>query len=115
MRFDEKLASKMKEKGIKNVKELSALCGIPYTTIRHWEGKSPDIIKFENIRVISKFFGVSVAYWVDDNDNSPFDVTAHERELITAYRASSDDTQKAVCSVLGVAKKNGTEACSEMA
>ena len=42
-------------------------------------------------------------------------LTLHEKELLTAYRKASSDTQTAVCNVLGVAKKNGTEACSEMA
>ena len=42
-------------------------------------------------------------------------LTLHEKELLMAYRKASSDTQTAVCSVLGIAKKNGTEACSEMA
>lgn len=41
-------------------------------------------------------------------------LTPHEKELVAAYRKASDDTQKAVCNVLGL-KKTGEEALSTMA
>lgn len=113
MKFDEKLVSKMEERGIRSIRELSERCGIPYTTMKHWEGKSPDVIQFGKIRILSAFFGVSLSYWVSEKEDV-FDITAIEKKLIVAYRASSNDTQKAVCNVLGV-KKTGMEDCSEMA
>jgi len=43
-----------------------------------------------------------------------FGLTSHEKELISAYRNSSSDTQAAVCNVLGV-KKTGKDALSTRA
>jgi transcriptional regulator with XRE-family HTH domain len=43
-----------------------------------------------------------------------FGLTSHEKELISAYRNASADTQAAVCNVLGV-KKTGKDALSTRA
>lgn len=44
----------------------------------------------------------------------PIIVTPHEKEILTAYRRASADTQTAVCNVLGV-KKTGKDALSTRA
>jgi len=44
----------------------------------------------------------------------PFTTTSHEKELLSAYRNASADTQAAVCNVLGV-KKTGKDALSTRA
>lgn len=44
----------------------------------------------------------------------PFVLTPHEKDILTAYRRASADTQTAVCNVLGV-KKTGKDALSTRA
>lgn len=70
-------------------------------------------IDYDNLERLVVALGVNPLDFFTKEES--FSLTAHEKELITAYRTSSEDTQKAVCSVLGIVKKNGTEACSEMA
>lgn len=66
MKFTEKIEALMREKGIKNNKELSELSGIPYTTIDGLfkKGGNP---KLHTLKALKKFFGCSLDYLADDS------------------------------------------------
>ena len=104
MDFNNKLDYLMKTNGISNRKILSNLCGIPYSTIKHWKERNPDDILFGNIRILSSFFKVPLNYWDDSDEDIHIVLTNHERSLLEAYRKS--EHKNAIDDFLGL-KKSG--------
>lgn len=108
MTFYEKLQKQWETKGIKNLKNFSEVSGIPYTTMIRWRDIAPDSIKFEHIRFLSKFFGVSWDYWASDSEDSVV-IVGEEKKLIERYRNASPDTKRAIDSILGLEKNSSEE------
>ena len=91
----------LNEKNI-NSKELSRLCGIPYTTIRGWfyEKKLPS---FTQITILSKFFNCSADYLLgleDDFGVKSYDsptvsvLTEQEKELLDLFKQLPPERKK---------------------
>ena len=104
----EKIDRLKEEKHINNSR-LSAMTGIPYTTIDSFYKKGYENMKLPTFIKLCDFFGVtmeSMAY--DDKDieyvpAAPASSEGHiESRLIGAYRNASPDTKTAVCNVLGI-------------
>ena len=105
MDFNNKLDNLMKTNGISNRKVLADLCGIPYSTVKHWKERNPDDILFGNIRRLSAFFKVSLNYWDDEEDEQNIVLSSHERNMVEAYRMS--EHKNAIDELLKVKKSSG--------
>lgn len=68
MKLTDKLDILMEEKDIKNIRELSQLSGIPYMTIRNFWVKGADNVKLSTLLKLKRFFGVTLDYLVDDDE-----------------------------------------------
>lgn len=69
MRLTDKLDQLMIEKKI-NRMELSKQSGIPYTTIVNFYEKGTDNVKLSTLKKLAKYFGVSLDYLADDDEES---------------------------------------------
>ncbi len=77
MSFTDKLDALMAEKGI-NKSVLSKESCIPYTTIAGFYTKGTDNVKLSTLRKLSSYFGCSIDYLADDdNDAEPTTLAAH--------------------------------------
>ena len=91
-------------------KELSAKLGTAQTTVSGWENeaKKPGI---ETVIQIADIFGVTLDYLLGRTDN-PFSVVKNnnestevppfEKKILERFNQVSQDTQIAVCNVLGL-------------
>jgi len=77
MSFIDKLDALMAEKGI-NKSILSRESGIPYTTIAGFYTKGTDNVKLSTLRKLSSYFGCTIDYLADDeNENEILTAAAH--------------------------------------
>lgn len=67
MKLTDKLDLLMSEKGI-NRRELSKDAQIPYMTIINFYEKGTDNMKLSTLKRLSKYFGVTLDYIVDDDE-----------------------------------------------
>lgn len=72
--------------------------------------------RMDKVDALAVYLGVKRSDLIEERDAAPASpepvaLSAHEGEIITAYRNASDDTQLAVCAVLGV--KRGSEQRTE--
>lgn len=65
--FLSKLEFLMKRKKINNLKELSQLSGVPYTTLRGFYDKGTKGIRTNTLKKLTDFFGCTIDYLVNDN------------------------------------------------
>lgn len=73
MNFNDKIDKYMNEKGIKDLKKLANLSGIPYTTLRDfYNKKSADNSRLSTIRKLSELMNCSLDYLAFE-DNITFD------------------------------------------
>lgn len=71
MKLTDKLDQLMAERNI-NKPELSRGSGVPYTTIDNFYKKGTDNVKLSTLKKLSKFFGVSLDYLADDDEDDRF-------------------------------------------
>lgn len=80
MNFLEKLDTQMAMKNLTKAK-LAKQLGIPYTTIDSWYKLGYEGIRFSTLRLLTNFFGVTLGYWIDEEE-----LSEEEMELINKYR-----------------------------
>jgi len=83
MELKEKILELMKNKNIKNVRELSILCGIPYTTLRSIVVDGISNIRISTAMDLCKFFDVTLDELLQDNIDLPEIKTAAYQGLDT--------------------------------
>lgn len=76
MSFVDKLDALLAEKGI-NKATLSKESGIPYTTIAGFYTKGTDNVKLSTLKKLSSYFGCSIDYLADDDNDRPQTLAAH--------------------------------------
>lgn len=72
--------------------------------------------RIDKIEMMANYFGVSKAALIEDSqqeESSIATLTSEEKDLIRAYRNSSDDTKNAVCAVLGVQREKESSTYSD--
>ena len=84
----EKLDHLMKINGL-NKHTLAIKSGIPYTTIDGWYKKGYDKMKLDTLKKLSRFFGVSLNYW--DEEEGVGVIEGSFLEYIP-YLAQADET-----------------------
>lgn len=65
--FIEKLEYLMEKNNISSLKELHKVSKIPYTTLRGFYDKGTDGIRNSTLQKLSKFFGCTIDYLVNDD------------------------------------------------
>ena len=90
----------MAEKKIKN-KDFSEKIGISPNQVRYWE-KHGNIPKYEVLKRIADYFGVTTDYLLGKEGDKPLSLTDEENELITKYRAAGEETRTAVKKILDI-------------
>ena len=70
MTFTEKLDLLMEAKHL-NKNTLSKACGIPYTTIDGWYKKGVSDLKLSTLRKLTAYFGQSLSFWLDNEEDPP--------------------------------------------
>lgn len=103
MTFLEKLDFLMKKNGLKNIKQLSDACGIPYTTIRNWSTRGYDKISLSCVRTICDYFHVTIDSMTRDEvddveyydpDREKFYASECEKKLVLAFRHADPRDQE---------------------
>lgn len=82
--------------------ELADKIGIGKQLLYKYERGITTNIPIGNIEAIARVLGVTPAYLMGWEEAHEMQLTDTERRLIVAYRASSDEIQEAVCSILKV-------------
>lgn len=108
MTFLEKLDLLISSRGM-NKHSFAKECGIPYTTIDYWYKKNTDKVKLDTVRQISDFFGVSLNYWKEDEEN-PLNVYADYIEFLPFLAQADSVTLENIRAILHMSAK---KICSE--
>lgn len=78
-----------------NKNSLAKESGIPYTTIVGFYSKGTDNVKLSTLRKLADFFGVSLDYLINgDNNQTPLPVSSDELNLISQYRELNSEGKK---------------------
>lgn len=98
------------EKCGKLQKELAEYVGAKYTTVSGWT-RGVSYPRADSMEKIANFFGIPTSQLVGKRSaqythDPETDLTGTEKRIVTAYRAVSSDTQKAVRNVLGVMEED---------
>lgn len=87
----------------KTMKEVADYCGVSEATVSRWESGDIENMRRDRIAAYAKALAVSPSVIMGWEEPEPtMQLTTSERDLIRAYRSASDDTQAAVCAVLGL-------------
>lgn len=90
----------MAKKKIKN-KDFSEKIGISPNQVRYWE-QHGNIPKYEVLKRIADFFGVSTDYLLGKESNENLSLNQEENELIIKYRAAGEETRAAIKKILDI-------------
>ena len=78
MRVTEKIYELMKDKNVKNIKELSRECGIPYTTLRAIIDGTISDIKINTALKLCNFFNITLnELFSDELELSDIQIASH--------------------------------------
>lgn len=102
MELNDVLKNRRAEIG-KTLKDVADVCGVSETTVSRWESGDIENMRRDRIAAYAKALAVSPSVIMRWEEPEPtMQLTASECDLIRAYRSASDDTQAAVCAVLGL-------------
>ncbi len=90
MELKEKILELMENKGIKNLKELSSQCGIPYTTLRSIIIDGISNIRINTAMTLCEFFDITLDELLSENLEVPEVKTAAYQGLDTEGLDISD-------------------------
>lgn len=109
MDFLSRLEMLMRIKGI-NKSELAAGSGIKKTTVYSWWDKGYEGITLPKLRALCSYFGCTLDWLVDGEDEGSIYLSADEQKLVSAYHAADPSIQAAVRKLLDMpeAKENAS-------
>ena len=100
MTFLEKLDVLVRRNGL-NKHSFAKECGIPYTTVDYWYKQNTDKVKLETVRRISAYFGVSLNYWKDSENENPIKFAEFYEYLPYLSKADEGDL-RVIRKILGM-------------
>ena len=109
MDFLERLEHLMRIKGI-NKAQLAAGAGLGKATVYAWWDKGYEGITLPKLRALCAYFGCTLDWLVDGDDEGSVYLSADEKSLVSAYRLADERAcTDALDMLLNHPRKKGTE------